>query len=691
MNLLYPLLLAGIAAVALPIALHMIRRHTRNRVPFSSLLFLRTTPPRYRHRSRLEHIPLLILRCLAICLLALAFARPFLVRSSAVASVRPDRRVVVLVDTSASMRREDLWDRAVEEADSILRELGPSDRASLMTFHRAVGQIVGFEQWTAIEPGQRVPLTVRELAQRSPGWAGTDLGGALVAAAEAIEDDEANAGRQGLRQIVLISDLQEGAERSSLLAYDWPDRTHLIVRTISSEVPTNASAQLLTDRGAPFGSQADARRIRVTNSAEATSERFQLIPNDGAAIDVYAPPGRGTTVALPSEPNTPTATRLLLRGDDHPFDNALYLAPRVDRPLNILYVGDHDPNDTREMLYYLRQALQADATVASHVTHRTGVKPLRAGDVERAQAVVVTEPLRGSDLTTVRGYLASGGMVLLVLKSTETTSVMAGLAGLQDLECREAAVDDYAMLDRLEFEHPMLQAFADPRFADFTRIHFWRHRQVDLSGVPDARALAWFDRGDPAWFEVGVEEGLLLVWTSGWHPADSDLALSSKFVPLLYSAFQYGGALTDRPSQYFVGDPVPVPEATQEVRRPDGSVVNLDGDEQVFKETDLPGIYTLVTSTEEQRFAVNVPVAESRTDPMAVEDLARFGVSLEPTSDVAQPAVESAAQRLSLREMESGQKLWRWILAAALIVLLLETWLSGRLARPAAVPEGEQT
>jgi hypothetical protein len=209
--------------------------------------------------------------------------------------------------------------------------------------------------------------------------------------------------------------------------------------------------------------------------------------------------------------------------------------------------------------------------------------------------------------------------------------------------------------------------------------------------VPDAGGLAWFDSGDPAWFEVGVAEGLLLVWTSGWHPADSDLALSSKFVPLLYSAFQYGGALTDRPSQYFVGDPVPVPEATQEVRRPDGSVVNLDGDEQVFKETDHPGIYTLVTSTEEQRFAVNVPVAESRTDPMAVEDLARFGVSLEPTSDVAQPAVESAAQRLSLREMESGQKLWRWILAAALIVLLLETWLSGRLARPAAVPEGEQT
>jgi hypothetical protein len=65
--------------------------------------------------------------------------------------------------------------------------------------------------------------------------------------------------------------------------------------------------------------------------------------------------------------------------------------------------------------------------------------------------------------------------------------------------------------------------------------------------------LAWFDSNDPAWLEVPAGRGSLLVWTSGWHPADSDLALSSKFVPLLYSALEYGG-LRDI-SRYFVGDP----------------------------------------------------------------------------------------------------------------------------------------
>lgn len=51
MSFLYPLFLAGFAAVGLPIILHMIRRHTRKRVTFSSLMFLRTTLPRFKNRE----------------------------------------------------------------------------------------------------------------------------------------------------------------------------------------------------------------------------------------------------------------------------------------------------------------------------------------------------------------------------------------------------------------------------------------------------------------------------------------------------------------------------------------------------------------------------------------------------------------------------------------------------------------
>ena len=78
MSALTPLYLLGILAVAAPIVFHLIRRPPRGEVPFSSLMFLTPSPPRLTRRSRLDNILLLLLRASVLCLLAFAFARPFL-------------------------------------------------------------------------------------------------------------------------------------------------------------------------------------------------------------------------------------------------------------------------------------------------------------------------------------------------------------------------------------------------------------------------------------------------------------------------------------------------------------------------------------------------------------------------------------------------------------------------------------
>ena len=77
MNFLAPLFLFGALAVIGPILFHLIRRTTREVTPFSSLMFLKPSPPRVTRRSRLENILLLLLRCLVLLALALGFARPF--------------------------------------------------------------------------------------------------------------------------------------------------------------------------------------------------------------------------------------------------------------------------------------------------------------------------------------------------------------------------------------------------------------------------------------------------------------------------------------------------------------------------------------------------------------------------------------------------------------------------------------
>src|SRR5206468_5963784 len=121
MSLLAPLFLLGALAVSLPILFHLIRRTTREKTPFSSLMFLLPSPPRLTRRSRLEHILLLLLRCLVLCLLALGFARPFIKKAVPPAPPSAARRLLLLVDTSASMRRPDLWSDAKNNADAIIQ------------------------------------------------------------------------------------------------------------------------------------------------------------------------------------------------------------------------------------------------------------------------------------------------------------------------------------------------------------------------------------------------------------------------------------------------------------------------------------------------------------------------------------------------------------------------------------------
>src|SRR5713226_10555619 len=97
-----PWFLAGIAAVAVPFYVHLLRRHTTNPRPFSSLMFFeRRTQSSIKHR-RLRYLALLSLRTLLFLLLVLAFANPFINRTAANGS--GEKLLLLAIDNSFSMR-----------------------------------------------------------------------------------------------------------------------------------------------------------------------------------------------------------------------------------------------------------------------------------------------------------------------------------------------------------------------------------------------------------------------------------------------------------------------------------------------------------------------------------------------------------------------------------------------------------
>ena len=97
-----PLALAGLAAAALPVIIHLLKRQRATRVPFPTLRFLTDSRAAAVKLRSLSDPLLLVLRVAAIAAAVLAAAQPDVVTSWQRA--RDDRRLAraIVVDTSSS-------------------------------------------------------------------------------------------------------------------------------------------------------------------------------------------------------------------------------------------------------------------------------------------------------------------------------------------------------------------------------------------------------------------------------------------------------------------------------------------------------------------------------------------------------------------------------------------------------------
>jgi len=137
MDFLHPLLALGAATFAIPVVLHLIFRMRKRRIVFSSLRFLQQSLLKESKRLRLRELLLLLLRCLACILVALAFARPFRADSAlAGPNGRVAQDVMLVLDDSPSMNAQEgagtRWQNALKDAREEVAARAAGDRAGLV-------------------------------------------------------------------------------------------------------------------------------------------------------------------------------------------------------------------------------------------------------------------------------------------------------------------------------------------------------------------------------------------------------------------------------------------------------------------------------------------------------------------------------------------------------------------------------
>jgi hypothetical protein len=215
----------------------------------------------------------------------------------------------------------------------------------------------------------------------------------------------------------------------------------------------------------------------------------------------------------------------------------------------------------------------------------------------------------------------------------------------------------------------------DPKSNNFTKIHFWHARSVEFSDADQWRTLAAYDSGQPALLERSIGNGKFYVLTSGWQIGDSQLALSTKFVPLLLNM------MSNQDGQQFelawtIGDVVASEElnGVKSVQLPDQTIVELT---DASFSPSKPGLYLFTKQDASQRtLAANLARSECRTTAMSPDQFEQFGINLDKMKSTDE--LQATARQMRNTELEANQQWWRWLLVAGLVLVGCETAMSAR-------------
>lgn len=690
MSFLAPAFLAGIAAIAIPVLIHLINRERKVVVEFPSLMFLERIPYRSVRRQKIRHLLLLIMRCIAIALLVAAFARPFFERRQQAITGTGARELVVLLDRSSSMGYGDRWAKAREAAVKAVRGLSATDRATLVVF--------ASDATVASEPMASPDRIVAAINATKLSAEGTKYAPALKLASQII-----GASTLPRREVVLISDYQK---------IGWANHNEITFPKGTTITPV--------DLGGPIAS--DVAVSQVTTNRDSTGDRDHVtvaarLINTGAAqktvaatlsiggrdvqtkqVDVAAHGSQQVAFTSIAVPSGATKGVVRITPDSLTQNDVLSFTIAPDEAVPVLVVEPSNPRPNQGL--YLTRALAIGDRPSFRVDQKT-VTDLTPRDFDGRALVVLDEvdPPGGTVGARLRAAVEGGAGVVFVLGGShpetwtpEWRAMLPATIG----PTTDRLGDAGGTLSSVDYAHPIFELFNAPRSGDFSTAKFYRYRT--LTPVAGAAVPARFDDGSPALVERAAGEGKVLLWASSFHPDWTNLPLQPVFLPFVHQLGKDAGRYADPRPSFIAGDVIDL-SRHGELTSPftggraadSSSELRLQAPSGARERLTATGPNHLATLREQGFYELggrDTPVGSGR--PIAVNvDPAESDLShLEPQEIVA--AVTSIdGQRLAAsdfgaatpQDQEGRQKVWWYLLLGALLLMAAETAMSNRLSR----------
>ncbi len=744
MSFLNPIMLAGLAAISVPIIIHLLNRRKFRKVTWAAMRFLQNAIEQNQRRMRIEDMILLALRCLLLALLALALARPAILSDASAVFGQSKVTGVVVLDNSMSMGVSDgtatRFEKARRAAEQVIDSL-PSGSATAVLLASDVVQTV------IPEPTFDLNLARKAVRDAALTDRATDIFPALVKAIDTLKD------RIALRkEIYLVTDGQAAGWRQLTEIQRALERTKSEIKTTvilvnEHEERNLAVSDLRLASGLSAVGQPLRFEVKVTNHGkeEVRNARVGLSVNAETASDEFTvdsiPAGATKSVTLFGnlrEAGFYSVTARLAE-DRLPADDRRTLAVRAVNEVKVLLVDGEPGNEARDSeVFFLKNALvpvPADAAADYFIkTVSVNASELAQARFDDFDAVMLANVPEFSEqvATALDGYVKRGGGLLVFpggrLNAAFYNEQLFRRLGLLpavfgDVRGEADKDDKFTTLQEKGYEHPIVEIWNDPGSGKLGSARFFRWVELkpalrekernekgaeDKSPLPpgssaplriDSAAAAGVPQivlkyadGSPAVMERPWGLGRVIQFSSTADTAWNDLPVRLAWVPMLHRALGSVVQRQDEGLNIRVGDKF--------VRRVPAE--NLDKDATFF-----PPRQSTVRELRRVELVDGWPTMQfERTDVAGIYDakigesgaVLKFAAQPDPSEsslDELSPAqvatlkgsanVVSWTPNLSLRGMmergRTGLEFWIPVLLAVLVLAAAETFLGQWFSR----------
>jgi len=521
LSFLHPALLWGAALVAVPILIHFLNKRRFRIFDWAAMDLLRQADRKNRRRLQLEDWLVLLLRCLAVLLLALLLARPILTGMAGLARLAGARTErIVILDDSPSM------------------ELRQGNRTLLACATAALGDTA--RKLALRRPGDTLTVILTS-APDQPFLNGQVLSGDRAESAagslEALPVSGVPARfEQAFLSLLRTVGNEPAAHRalyvvSDFRRHDWlPDGRESGVPKPLAALAARIPNLTLVNVGQPVAADlaiTDARCDEPMLTAGVSCQFRLTVVNrgtragDGATVTVAADgapagrvnipaiaPGASHIVSVPitfARAGPVTVEAELTASDALAMDDRREYAGTVESAIRVLVVdGEPDSDAARSESFYLRRALAPPGKSVSGMGVEVvdddafdprsleGVRVLFLCNVYRLAEehwhAVADWVRRGGGLVVFPGDQVDGAFWNITARETEP--------GFFPVRFGEPAGDpsekEWQALRLSRPDHPVLQAFAGDRNPFLQRVKVFRYWRMEPSTEPAAAVLASF-------------------------------------------------------------------------------------------------------------------------------------------------------------------------------------------------------